>query len=1299
MKRTIFIVLIMCMFLSCMCFSYAEEKGSANKLEGFDEALKDYNPAYLDLNNQGMIKVWNKEVKLSDDLSIEINGMLADKYETVIFYTIKSTEEKLYESQHLKLNCESLLPFGNSGYSGGRKVYKGKKEIKFINSYNAKLNPVKDNVDFRIDINYGDEKHVTISLPFSKDDFAADYFEKELDINIQKKSVDYKISKIYGSPMQTLLFMESSEVVDDDDEEVVELKKSSLLYDNNELKNFGGSGTRVDKDTFLDHCSFSPVDAKADSLVWKYDGKDFKINLKGSNPSYGGNKDYSKNGEFAVVLSSYKGIKLWTGSGSTTKYDVHKYEDDLSKNDIDKGDIIEYAVENDGTITIKSKVYDARRNKAIGENAKLVKLDAIRSNEVEDENSDNYSNSKDSKYINYSEYKENDNNYNNNLDALKWEDIKKLDIPDSDSPDAITALIVTESKDEIGLLTFIDNYGKTTDSDSSVGYLLSYKTEDDVMTVTVDVFGEGQKEYKVTDDDDQDQIKEHEIEELIVFVLRDGKLKLKDFNYDNHKFYGNADGGKMWFKEKDGNDIIVYVGGKDTTKEYEYSSKVIVYIEDNEKNINSLDEGDALEFIMKDNEILAIKYKEKEKLPEDKQLKEKPSSSESFGVIIKKDKGMDDQLKLWTKTGDTIKYDIDDYENKLNYSDLDEGDIIEYNLQDDGTIDVIAKVYDASSEKAVGEKNVKLIKLSEINKDNIEVEDKYNYFDRSDSLYFDYSEYKENDDNNDDNLNVLKWNNFKDMDIPDPNSNNAVEALLVTDEDEDDEIKLLVFIKNYDEISDKNSYAGYLLEYDTYNDIMTVKVDVFGEGVKEYKVTDYNDQKQIRKHEIEELIVFALRDGELKPKDLYYDGHKLYGDASGGKIWFKEKDGNDIIVYVGNKDTTEEYEYSSKVVIYNDDDEKNINNIDEGDALEFIIKNGEIVAIKYKEKENLPKDKQLNGDSYKNKDFAVIIKTDKGMDDQVKLWTQTDETIKYDIDNYENNLDLDDLNQGDIIEYSLQDDGTIDVIAKIYDASSKKAVDEKNVKLIKLSEINKDNIEDENNDNYYNQSDSLYFDYSEYKENNDNDYDDLDVLKWNDFKDLDIPSPDSSNAIEALLVTDDGEDDEIKLLVFIKNYDEVSDNDSNVGYLLEYDTDDDIMTVKVDVFCEGEKEYKITDDDDQELIKKHGIEELIVFVLRGGELKPKDSNYDDNEFYGDASGGKIWFKEKNGNSIIVYIGDKKTTKKYYYDSKVVIYNDDDEKNINNLDEGDALEFIMRDGEISAIKYQEEENLAKDKQLK
>ncbi len=329
--------------------------------------------------------------------------------------------------------------------------------------------------------------------------------------------------------------------------------------------------------------------------------------------------------------------------------------------------------------------------------------------------------------------------------------------------------------------------------------------------------------------------------------------------------------------------------------------------------------------------------------------------------------------------------------------------------------------------------------------------------------------------------------------------------------------------------------------------------------------------------------------------------------------------------------------------------------------------------------------------------YAVIIGTDKGIDDVLKLWTETGDTITYDVDDYENGFDFDDLDEGDIIEYDVEDDGDIDVIAKVYDASSGDAVDYDGsrgrvIKVVELDEISDDNVEDEDGDNYYDRTDSLYIDYSEYKENDENDDDDLEVLKWVDFEDLDIPSAGSKNAVEVLIVTHEDEDDEIEFLAFLENYDEVADDDAYVGYLIDYETDGDVMTVEVDVFEEGKKEYTVSSDDDQDEIKDIGYEAPIIFVLRGGELKLKDSGHDDYDIIGDADGGSIWFKEKDGNDIVVYEGSEDDDEDYKLDKDAVIYLEEDEKSVNSIDEGDALEFIIKDNEIVVIKYTEEEDL-------
>lgn len=297
MKKIVSIFTIVFTLLSCICFSYGEVKDSVEelevnevrdtleRLEGFDEALEDYNPAYLDLNNKGMIKVWNKEVKASDKVNVEINGMIADKYKAVVFYTVKSKKIKLSNPRALKFTGKTLLPYGNSGYQGGFDSYKGKNEVKVIQSTYGKLNPIDDSVSFSINLGGKGTDPIIVSLPFTEDNFVSAYAEKDLDINIPKEHTDYKISKLYASPMQTLLFMEEHQKVKGFHKERVNLKGSSLSYDNDKLKNFGGGGTRIDDDTFLSYCMFSPLDEAPDVLIWEYEDKKFEIDLKDSIPS------------------------------------------------------------------------------------------------------------------------------------------------------------------------------------------------------------------------------------------------------------------------------------------------------------------------------------------------------------------------------------------------------------------------------------------------------------------------------------------------------------------------------------------------------------------------------------------------------------------------------------------------------------------------------------------------------------------------------------------------------------------------------------------------------------------------------------------------------------------------------------------------------------------------------------------------------------------------------------------------------------------------------------------------------
>jgi beta-lactamase regulating signal transducer with metallopeptidase domain len=261
---------------------------SIHQLTGFDKAL---DPIYSDLNDQGMIKIWNKEVKLSQELIVEINGILADKYKSVIFYTVKSNNLDAYDTKDFDFNLtsksplsfdKSLLSYDKKGYIGGSGSWSTEEnKFKFIDTICAQLDPVDDHISFSIDYLDDHIEPIMVTLPFTEDDFVVDYFEKDLDINIQKNAVDYRVLKIYASPMQTLLFVDAKEQVKDYLKQGNILKDFRLFDNHNKLENFEREGM-INKGIFWGFQCFSPVDYNTNSLILQYEDKKHKIDLKHS---------------------------------------------------------------------------------------------------------------------------------------------------------------------------------------------------------------------------------------------------------------------------------------------------------------------------------------------------------------------------------------------------------------------------------------------------------------------------------------------------------------------------------------------------------------------------------------------------------------------------------------------------------------------------------------------------------------------------------------------------------------------------------------------------------------------------------------------------------------------------------------------------------------------------------------------------------------------------------------------------------------------------------------------------------
>lgn len=246
---------------------------SMSELEEFNSLFNTYVKRYSP-QCQEKIKLINQTVTLSDNKEFTLNGIMADQYNVVLFYTSKNI--KAYQ---LFIQSNSFKPYGIGGYGGGQHSYKlNNKEIGYI-SLDINLEPINDTITLNIRSDYGTRK---MAFPFSKNDFVETYSDTKLNAVLKGEYASNTLTKVYSSALNTILFIEETTSNNRKLEKTQKtIKESELFWENKLLKYKGGGGTRLSDDIFLNNYSFDPIDAGSlnNSLILNYDNYKLDINL------------------------------------------------------------------------------------------------------------------------------------------------------------------------------------------------------------------------------------------------------------------------------------------------------------------------------------------------------------------------------------------------------------------------------------------------------------------------------------------------------------------------------------------------------------------------------------------------------------------------------------------------------------------------------------------------------------------------------------------------------------------------------------------------------------------------------------------------------------------------------------------------------------------------------------------------------------------------------------------------------------------------------------------------------------
>jgi len=339
------------------------------------------------------------------------------------------------------------------------------------------------------------------------------------------------------------------------------------------------------------------------------------------------------------------------------------------------------------------------------------------------------------------------------------------------------------------------------------------------------------------------------------------------------------------------------------------------------------------------------------------------SSDDMYGIVTGTKTEFDDEfVKIFTQDGEEVVYQLDIDEDESAVKDLGDLDvdsdndlsddvlIVKYTLDSDGDIETMKVIANA----AVGGNTPLDVAEDGIDNSSIETTEPEIYIVEDDAVIFDIEEYRSTKDVDD--IDILKWTEINDKD-----SGSAGDVKVFVDPDSKKVAKALFFTQGIQDVGE-DEFAGYAIDVRTTSKGDKVKVDVFGEGIKEYYL------KTDGSVDDESIVLFTLNaDDELIAEDLetltapyatvsgyVYDYATVSGyvyDIDGNYISFAKTwtdDGDGEVALSELSDLTAYYKVVSDTVIYEDDDKMDKYDLDECDEVEVLVENKEIKVLKIK---------------------------------------------------------------------------------------------------------------------------------------------------------------------------------------------------------------------------------------------------------------------------------------------------------------------------------------------------------------
>lgn len=576
------------------------------------------------------------------------------------------------------------------------------------------------------------------------------------------------------------------------------------------------------------------------------------------------------------------------------------------------------------------------------------------------------------------------------------------------------------------------------------------------------------------------------------------------------------------------------------------------------------------------------------------------------------------------------------------------------------------------------------------------------------NVHYDVIDAEDSFDDGDEMLELIRFDN--DLDIHEDefrlfvnnrlessNRNRSVDALEKMLEKDGDLFAKIVTNRNnkvvFVEVYEWEAAADNMVvvDVDVKNEIIEFFEDD-GDNVDEYDLSDEGDIYFI--YDIEGNVM-ELKD--IEKNDVFYIANEE-----------SESTGDDELYVFVVRDTVE-----GEMTRYRDDEiridkddydttDRTTVTLDNGDTIELLSDNdsaleditdedGEVVVLL----DAAGKARHIISDVEEatSTQYGLIVRTDRGLDDRVRIFTEEEEEVNYYVDgDLHRDIDV----RGDIeaflVEYEINSAGEVEeeivVLAEVkrdgkvvevdpadyYDGNFDKDFKDYEVKSETTKDFGRSRLDSKlvrNNAPVFNLKDYLEDDF---------DTDDIEVITWKDVIDED---PDEIDYVALL-------DENRVSAVFIADGLDTTGDDVYVGYALDTYRRSGDQYIEIDVYGEGIKEYEVDNRTLESEIR--GKEEFVIIfqtnndgdIKKGEVLAGKSLEDGDDDVFTILR--KVEVEDKDGTIL--------TLKEVEYDvaSKVVIYDEDDAKRLYNVREGDKIDVVVDEsnGEVLVISILDED---------